>query len=83
MVTVYYPALPCTRMPIQCTDANNGIHHDAHDWSPENANHTEAWHCYGSSVTPDGKGVGWAGGTEEPGDAMDHCQNNPATPKDA
>lgn len=77
MITIYYPALPCGRVPAQCADGNRGVRHDAHDWSPEGAVEREVLHCYGSSVTAGGKGVGWAGGTEEPGDAMDVCQNHP------
>lgn len=75
-LTVYYPPIPCGRFPMQCSDGNSGVRHDAHDWNLPNATHN-GWHCYGSSVTESGQGVGWAGGTEEPGDAMDLCQNHP------
>lgn len=82
MVTVYVPALPCGRLPAYCADAGNRIRHDAHDWRPGNTEGPSTFHCYGSSVTASGKGVGWAGGTETPGDAMDACENRPVPPED-
>ncbi|MFB8310387.1 hypothetical protein ACFC5T_17695 [Streptomyces sp. NPDC055961] len=77
-LTIYAPALPCGRFPAQCTN-DGATEHAAHDWNLPSATHA-GWHCYGYSTTPSGTRVGWAGGTEEPGDAMDLCQNNPATP---
>jgi hypothetical protein len=71
MITVHIPFLPCGRVPSQCP---NNEPHAAHDFKPDWVQH-EGWHCYGSSITPTGKHVGWAGGTDTPGDAMDACQN--------
>ncbi|MFF2228631.1 hypothetical protein ACFVV7_35525 [Streptomyces globisporus] len=76
-LTVYVPHLPCGRVPSQCAKDSTSDH-VAHDWTPPHATH-DGLHCYGSSTTAQGRRVGWAGGTETPGDAMDLCQNNPAT----
>lgn len=78
-LTVYVPALPCGRFPAQCAD-DGTTEHAAHDWPAHPDADHDGLHCYGYSVTPSGRRVGWTGATETPGDAMDHCQNNPATP---
>jgi len=75
-VRIYVPVLPCGRVPAYCAST---AEHLAHDWNIPAADH-QGWHCYGSSTTASGRGVGWPGGTEEPTDAMDACQNNSARP---
>jgi hypothetical protein len=70
---IYIPRLPCKRVPAQCSNTEP---HDAHDYKPPHVRH-DGWHCYGESITPSGERVGWAGGTEEPTDLIDRCQNYP------
>lgn len=45
-LVVYYPKLPCGRLPVYCTSRDD---HTAHDHGPEEGPHAGGlfWHCYG------------------------------------